>query len=370
VARALAMAAAGGGASLSAGEFLRAHGALGLFTQGAPVELSKATTSRVLKFSLYPVLRERLGGPDTAARRAAAGVLLILPLEVGKLALQLDTANVHCNSLASAAGQLAQERGPAALWTGLPAVWARQAVWTAAYFATLPLFEDALRRAGVERTASRAAAGFCAGVSGTVLNTPFDVCRSLVQKGALQGAPLSLVQAARSARAAGGLWAGLGPKALHLGGGGMLMAVLLPAYTRLHAPAAARSKGLGAAFVAARPVLGGSHRRRSARRRRAAASGDNGENGPATVEVCINKDCAKRGSRFVAVGFRMMGATVAEIGCLGNCGEGPNIRVAGNKRVLPGVKRAPTMAALLAAFGPPGPAVAAATVAEVQEMLD
>merc|ERR1711998_814294 len=84
--------------------------------------------------------------------------------------------------------------------------------------------------------------GFCAGATGVALNCWTDVCRSIVQKQALADtfnpeiprpsalAPFNpgpfFAEASNLAktRGIGGLYAGVGPKMVHLGGGGALLA--------------------------------------------------------------------------------------------------------------------------------------------------
>merc|ERR1712006_9176 len=94
--------------------------------------------------------------------------------------------------------------------------------------------------------------GFCAGATGVALNCWTDVCRSIVQKQALADtfnpeiprpsalAPFNpgpfFAEASNLAktRGIGGLYAGVGPKMVHLGGGGALLAVLMPRFKTMY----------------------------------------------------------------------------------------------------------------------------------------
>ena len=80
--------------------------------------------------------------------------------------------------------------------------------------------------------------GFCAGVFGAMINTPGDTIRTAVQKRMLSSAPgvtsfLGVGKEIVIARGAGGLYAGFKYKALHLGGGGALMAFFIPFFTKI-----------------------------------------------------------------------------------------------------------------------------------------
>merc|ERR1712203_234846 len=94
--------------------------------------------------------------------------------------------------------------------------------------------------------------GFAAGATGTALNCWTDVCRSVVQKKALADtfdpsiprpsaisvyAPGPFVaEAGRifAEKGIGGLYAGVGPKMIHLGGSGAILAVLMPRFKRMY----------------------------------------------------------------------------------------------------------------------------------------
>lgn len=245
--------------------FRAAHGVQGFFTQGLVPEVARATWMRALKFFLFPVMHEvvaaRPPSAGTGASKALAGImasvpetLTIMPLEISKICLQLDKAKVFGNSMFAALRDTVDRCGPRALFTGYVGVQYRQASWTAGYFASLSFFKrkarEALDAAGLEGKAEPAAnllGGFAAGVFGACFNTPGDVIRTNVQKVVLAGegcqAGFSLLtgpsnffstgSSIAASRGLGGLYAGFGFKALHLGGSGALMALLVPTFKKL-----------------------------------------------------------------------------------------------------------------------------------------
>lgn len=88
------------------------------------------------------------------------------------------------------------------------------------------------------KVVSQLLSGFLAGVFGTALNTPGDTVRSLIQKRVFSGLPgdvtlLGVIKEIYTARGVQGLYAGFKFKAIHLGTGGALMALLLPFFTTL-----------------------------------------------------------------------------------------------------------------------------------------
>lgn len=99
-------------------------------------------------------------------------------------------------------------------------------------------------------TARQLAGGMAAGMFGAVFNTPGDVIRSTIQKRVLGGEPQRVpftlamplravgeffAEGGRIAASKGitGLWTGFGFKALHLGGSGALLALLIPTFKKL-----------------------------------------------------------------------------------------------------------------------------------------
>ena len=123
----------------------------------------------------------------------------------------------------------------------------RQTAWTAAYFATLSDFQKATKSVVPDdwKFVQQLAGGFAAGMFGAVFNTPGDVIRSTQQKALLAAPPerhpfsvglcvtgvkdfLSQGGKIVSTNGVGALYMGFGFKALHLGGSGALLAMLIP----------------------------------------------------------------------------------------------------------------------------------------------
>jgi solute carrier family 25 2-oxodicarboxylate transporter 21 len=255
--RALQMANAGSG--LTTKELLvnfhKAHGFAGFFTQGLAPELARSTWMRFIKFALFPIVHISLTGkPESKGNeisKAAAAIvssipeaLSIMPLEISKIALQLDTKNLFKNNMFRAMGQVYKDKGLPGFMVGYLGVQYRQAAWSAGYFASIKFFEKHVNEAfkfndldqkypKVVKTCSQLISGFLAGVFGACLNTPGDTIRSTLQKKVLQtGAQgltfFSVGKDIVDAKGFGALYAGFGFKAFHLGGGGALMAFLIP----------------------------------------------------------------------------------------------------------------------------------------------
>lgn len=90
-------------------------------------------------------------------------------------------------------------------------------------------------------------AGFAAGIAGAAANTPFDVVRTNIQKEALSGASkdsparlawsfgkmASVAKDITAAKGVGALYSGFGFKALHMGGSGAFVAMLIPVCAKM-----------------------------------------------------------------------------------------------------------------------------------------
>jgi len=225
------------------------------FTQGLVPELARSTWMRFIKFAMFPVVHVALTGkPEGQGNeftKACAAIVSsipeafsIMPLEISKIALQLDTANVFKNNMFNAMGQVYRDKGLGGFLIGYFGVQYRQSAWGAGYFASIKFFEKHVNQAfkyndldqkypKAVKTASQLISGFLAGVFGACLNTPGDTIRSTLQKRVLsQGAQgltfLSVGQEIVKAKGFGALYAGFTFKAFHLGGGGALMAFLIP----------------------------------------------------------------------------------------------------------------------------------------------
>ena len=141
------------------------------------------------------------------------------------------------------------ERGPTGFLIGYTGIQYRQAVWSACYFASLNEFEkivttcvqhfkkdvDFKRDKGLKMF-TQLVSGFAAGVFGAAFNTPGDTIRTTIQKSVLSASSrsttmptfLGTAQDIIRKRGVSALYAGFGSKAVHLGGGGALMAFFIP----------------------------------------------------------------------------------------------------------------------------------------------
>lgn len=241
--------------------FRKVYGISGFFKQGLVPEVTKGTWARFVKFGLYPVVHKHVihysnstvkGG--TPITKAIAGILTtipeiitIMPLEIAKLNLQLDTTNKFSNNMFKAIDHVFTTRGIKGFSVGYWGLQYRQAAWTAGYFASINFFEkkvdQVITSLGISKSSttialSQLTSGFLAGVFGTMLNTPGDTVRSIIQKRVFSNLPgdislLGVTKEIISTRGVGGLYAGFKFKAFHLGSGGALMAILLPFFSKM-----------------------------------------------------------------------------------------------------------------------------------------
>jgi len=267
--RALQMADASSGTKLSTTQLLRnfcnAHGIQGLFTQGLAPELARSTWMRFMKFSLYPLFHTIITGGIEESKgsilsKSMAAILssipeaiTIMPLEIAKIALQLDSTNRFKNNMFSALGVLFKDRGLQVFQIGYLGVQLRQGLWSLGYFTSIGFIQKNIEMAITKiagpdyklkehpgaNTVAIVVAGFMAGVFGGLLNTPCDIIRTSMQKKVLTQAIgtaiggnsfLSVGQEVLKARGLLGLYVGFKFKSLHLGGGGALMAFFLPLF--------------------------------------------------------------------------------------------------------------------------------------------
>lgn len=259
--RALQMANAGLGLTTKEliVNFYKAHGMTGFFTQGLAPELARSTWMRFIKFALFPMTHMALTGlPESKGNeitKALAAIVAsfpeatsIMPLEISKIALQLDTKNLFKNNMFAAMAKVYQEQGLGGFMVGYVGVQYRQAAWSAGYFASIKFFERQVDKLftindfnkkypKASKTIAQLLSGFLAGVFGACLNTPGDTIRSTLQKRVLSTYGTAAAQrltflgvGSEIVKAKGftALYAGFGFKAMHLGGGGALMAFLIP----------------------------------------------------------------------------------------------------------------------------------------------
>lgn len=258
VVRALCMSNPGTGCGAALRSFVSTYGIGGFVQKGLAAEVTRASLSRTITFWLQPMahtaLFSRSASEGTPLSKGLAGVVAsvpqvvaISPLENIKLAAQLDTGRRFRGSR-EIAMHLVRARGVfGGLFMGFFGMQLRGALWTGGFFLTIDVFKSAASGLGVKnRMASDALSGFGAGTAGVFLNCYTDVVRSVLQRQAVadtfdRSAPRrcasehlspavfgnALCDVYRS-RGIRGLYAGFGPKCLHLGGQGAALAVLLP----------------------------------------------------------------------------------------------------------------------------------------------
>jgi len=261
VVRALCMANPGTGAGAALSGFIQTHGMAGFVKQGLVAEVTRASFSRMVKFWVQPIAHRNLfGKPESQGSPISKGlagavatipeVFIISPLENMKLAEQLDKEK-RFSGPASVAQHLVKTRGVlGGLYIGYAGMQIRQMLWTGTFFCTVGIWKDAVKSAGVSnQLAQDVVSGFFAGASGVAANCWTDVSRSVLQKNAIaetfkpdgiRPSPVThflpfefFGQAAKIAGEKGimgGLYAGVGPKMVHLGGSGAILAVLMPRF--------------------------------------------------------------------------------------------------------------------------------------------
>jgi len=262
VVRAICMSNPGTGAGAALKGFLEAHGFAGFLKQGLVAEVTRASLSRAIKFFMQPIVHEAIfnkpetkGSPISKGLAGALGtvpeVIAISPLENIKLAAQLDKEGKFKGS-ADITKHIMKTRGFSGLMTGFAGMQVRQMLWTGGFFLTLDEYKKQSKQFISMPLMQDVVSGFCAGATGTLLNCWTDVCRSIIQKKALADtfdpsiprpgalSPLNpgpfFGQAASlfSQKGIGGLYAGVGPKMVHLGGSGAILAVLMPRFKAMY----------------------------------------------------------------------------------------------------------------------------------------
>ncbi|CAE8587912.1 unnamed protein product [Polarella glacialis] len=260
VVRALCMSNPGTSPAAAVKGFVEVHGYSGFVKQGLAAEVTRASISRGIKFFFQPITHKMaFGKPETQGTPITKGlagalatfpeVLAISPLENIKLASQLDK-DKRFNGVVDITKHLVRTRGVVGgLFIGYFGMQVRQCLWTGGFFLSLDFIKGNLKSMGLSNNlAVDVIGGFTAGAFGTALNCWTDVCRSVIQKQAVAETfdaaiprPSAIQhfmpgpffgQAASIFQAKGmtGLYAGVGPKMIHLGGSGALLAVLMPRF--------------------------------------------------------------------------------------------------------------------------------------------
>lgn len=262
VVRALCMSNPGTSAGNALKGFVEAHGMVGFLKQGLIAEVTRASISRAIKFFMQPIVHEAIyNKPETkgtAVSKGLAGaigtipeVLAISPLENIKLAAQLDKEGKFKGS-ADIAKHIVRTRGFSGLMIGWFGMQVRQCLWTGGFFLVLDEYKKGVKSVVPSPLACDIIAGFGAGATGTLINCWTDVCRSVIQKEALAqtfdtsiprpsalsafnpGPFIAKTVEIGSTKGIGGLYAGVGPKMIHLGGSGAILAVLMPRFKTMY----------------------------------------------------------------------------------------------------------------------------------------
>jgi solute carrier family 25 2-oxodicarboxylate transporter 21 len=262
VVRAICMSNPGTGPVTAVKGFVSTHGMKGFVQQGLAAEITRASFSRMIKFWLQPIAHQTLyGKPETKGTPSSKGlagaaatipeVIVISPLENMKLAEQLDK-DKKFGGMMDTFKHIVKTRGVAGLYTGYTPMQIRQCLWTGGFFLVLDEFKKGAKMVTSVGLAQDVIGGFCAGVFGTCLNCWTDVCRSVIQKQAIEAtfnpnapvpgafdmvlnpAPL-FNQASKifAEKGLGGLYSGFGIKCVHLGGSGAILAVLMPRFKEM-----------------------------------------------------------------------------------------------------------------------------------------
>lgn len=259
VVRALCMSTPGLGAKDALSGFLKTHGMIGFVKQGMAVEVCRSSLARGIKFWVQPIAKTKLldnGWKNNFVTSGTAGCIATFPevwaissMENIKLAQQLDSKG-QFNGAADVAKHLIKTRGAfGGLYCGYFGMQLRQVLFTGATFGSIDLCKDALRAGGVNNSmVLDVVGGFMSGVIGVGFNCWTDVVRSVVQKKAIAAsfdssipAPSQLealspvpffreAGALLASKGIGGLYAGVGPKMVHLGLGNSILFLLMPRF--------------------------------------------------------------------------------------------------------------------------------------------
>ena len=146
------MSSANSGTPFSVTGHYRSFGVKGFISQGVVPELVKSSGMRISKFFLFPIACENLWEkPSTDCsplQKGLAGacatvpeILMISPIEVAKIGLQLDHANVYKNNSLNFIKHIYSTHGVSGLYCGWAGMQYRQATWTGTFFATVSFWK-------------------------------------------------------------------------------------------------------------------------------------------------------------------------------------------------------------------------------------
>ncbi|VEU19399.1 DEKNAAC100219 [Brettanomyces naardenensis] len=169
----------------------------------------------------------------TGATAGATEAFVVVPFELVKIRLQ-DKNSKYKNAL-DVLKKTVNGEGLASLYNGLEATMWRQSIWNAGYFGIIFQVKSLLPEPVTEsqKTRNDLLSGFIGGTVGTMLNTPFDVVKSRIQRSPripgvvpkYNWTPNSLVIVFKE-EGFRALYKGFLPKVLRLGPGGGIMLVV------------------------------------------------------------------------------------------------------------------------------------------------
>ncbi|GMM35072.1 mitochondrial 2-oxodicarboxylate carrier [Saccharomycopsis crataegensis] len=203
----------------------------------APKRATKfATNDEFGKFYKKLFGMNEINQPLAILNGASAGAcesFVVVPFELVKIRLQ-DKTSKYTGAI-DVVRKVIQQEGILRMYNGLEATLWRHVTWNAAYFGSIfqirqlmPKYEDKTKRMLVDLVS-----GCIGGITGTVLNIPFDVVKTRVQNQVqVPGAKLKYnwawpaLATIYKEEGAGALTKGLLPKVMRLGpGGGVLLVV-------------------------------------------------------------------------------------------------------------------------------------------------
>lgn len=179
----------------------------------------------------------------TGATAGATESFVVVPFELVKVRLQDKTNASKYKGSFDCIKKIIQAEGLFSLYNGLEATMFRHVTWNAGYFGVIFSVQDKIRtlKWKTDERFNNFVAGTLGGITGTVLNTPFDVAKSRIQN-----IPRIPGQIPKYNWAIPSLWTifkeegfhalykGFLPKVIRLGPGGGILLVVFDQVIRLH----------------------------------------------------------------------------------------------------------------------------------------
>ncbi|KAG5437281.1 hypothetical protein PCANB_001074 [Pneumocystis canis] len=119
----------------------------------------------------------------TGATAGATESLVVVPFELIKIRLQDKTSASKYKSTFDCVRKIINTEGPFAFYNGLEATMLRHVMWNSGYFGVIFMVQEKIRSFSwkTDERFNNFIAGTLGGISGTLLNTPFDVAKSRIQ---------------------------------------------------------------------------------------------------------------------------------------------------------------------------------------------